>query len=256
MAQLICSQCKQPVQHGWNVCPYCGLSLAEPASTQPGRWSSARPTQALPAVEPPVVRLACPSCGGMLPLPTATTEYLSCPYCRSSLQLRRGAQGFTLEMARHMGQAVGSEVGREVGRQLRDEMRQQTEQKRERAQQSVRKSRGRAAAREASGIYLSGLAAYGFILIFFPLWATNSIGLLLLLMVALGAALTIVVDIRRGVSIWSTLLYLLVSGALVFAFTYGFMWYFTSQMSFSGSFFGPLRTPTPIPTPTPVPGPY
>lgn len=64
--------------------------------------------------DPAVVRLACPSCGAMLPLPAGTTEYLQCPFCGSSLHMRRSAGALSLEMVQQVGRAIGQEVGQEL----------------------------------------------------------------------------------------------------------------------------------------------
>ena len=47
--------------------------------------------------EPPVRRLACPSCGGMLPLPKGDAEFMQCSYCNTSLQIRRSATKIIFE---------------------------------------------------------------------------------------------------------------------------------------------------------------
>lgn len=57
-----------------------------------------------------VVQLGCPACGGMLPVPSAGTDYLACPYCSSSLYLRRSGSGLNLELAKAIGEAVGQEI--------------------------------------------------------------------------------------------------------------------------------------------------
>ena len=64
--------------------------------------------------DPAVRRLACPACGAMLPLPTGTTEYLQCPFCGSSLHVRRSAGALSLEMVQQVGRAIGQEVGQEL----------------------------------------------------------------------------------------------------------------------------------------------
>lgn len=64
--------------------------------------------------DPVVVRLACPSCGAMLPLPSGTAEYMQCPFCGSSLHVRRSAGELSLEMVQQVGRAIGQEVGQEL----------------------------------------------------------------------------------------------------------------------------------------------
>ena len=57
-----------------------------------------------------VIQLGCPACGGMLPVPAQGTDYLACPFCGSSLYLRRSASGLNLELAKAIGEAVGQEI--------------------------------------------------------------------------------------------------------------------------------------------------
>ena len=75
-----------------------------------------------------VVRLACPSCGGMLPLPTAGAEYLLCPFCASSLQLHQTPTGFSLALADVISARVGDQVDQRLLRQQVSMYRIQAEQ--------------------------------------------------------------------------------------------------------------------------------
>ena len=182
--------------------------------------------------------LACPACGGNLPLPAATTEYLTCPYCRASLHLRRGPHGYILEIAQ--------QIGREVGQNVREELRQHEDRKRAYARQSARNAANREMGREALGMYLSCVAGYGFIVGFIPVWATGGIGLLVIAGAVVGALFTILHDSRRGIGIGRSLLLLGITGVLVFGLTYGIKWYFMDHLLNSGPLF---RFPTTTPRP-------
>ncbi len=224
MAQLVCSNCRQPVQAEWRACPYCGQSLINQAQTAP--------------VAAPVALLSCPACGGNLPLPATATEYLACPYCHSSLHLRRGPHGYILEMAQ--------QIGREVGQHVRAELQQQEERKRTSRQQASRNARSRALSREAAGMFISCVGAYGFIVGFIPIWATDAIGLLVIAGAIFGALMTILHDQRRGVSIFSSLLFLGLTGAVTFGLIYGIMCFFLYHRLNRGPLFS-FPTPTPRP---------
>jgi hypothetical protein len=141
---------------------------------------------------------------------------------------------------------MAQQIGREVGQQVRAELQQQEERKRTSRQQAVRKARSRALSREAAGMYVSCVGAYGFIVGFIPVWATGPIGLLVIAGAIFGALMTILHDQRRGVSILSSLLFLGLTGAVTFGLIYGIKWYFMDHLLNSGPLFS-FPTPTPRP---------
>ena len=151
MAAATCSHCAAPVQPGWKACPTCGERLtAQPPTFGPlgcpacnfpiqagqelcGRcrsplqWdASAAPALAVAAVRPPVplrtaapaVTLACPNCGGMLPVPATDAEYVACRFCGSTLQLQRQGSQISFALVQQLGRAIGAEVGDQVSRRV------------------------------------------------------------------------------------------------------------------------------------------
>jgi hypothetical protein len=148
--------------------------------------------------------------------------------------LQRGPHGYILEMAQQVGQHV------------REELRQHEDRKRAYARQSARKAQSRTLSREAAGMFVSCVGAYGFIVGFIPVWATGPIGLLVIAGAIFGALMTILHDQRRGVSIVSSLLFLIIIGAVTFGLIYGIKWYFMDHLLNSGPLF---RFPTTTPRP-------
>jgi uncharacterized Zn finger protein (UPF0148 family) len=58
----------------------------------------------------PITRLACPSCGGLLPVPLGQSEFVTCPFCSTNLHVRRTASSIGLEVTQAIGQAVATEL--------------------------------------------------------------------------------------------------------------------------------------------------
>jgi rRNA maturation protein Nop10 len=222
-----CPRCARATRPDWKICPHCGQALVAQSPAAPA--------------ESPIVRLACPACGGRLAVPPDQTEYISCPYCQSGLYLRRSSSGASLEMARQMGSAMG----REVGQQLRAELREDRAAQRAAAQHQRAHRVAVSGSNECRGMFIGCLGAYGLILGFSPTLAASALGLVLLAGAAFGAVLTLVFDVKSGWSMTRSLIVLALTAALAFGGSFGIVWYFTNVLAHDPNL---LRFPTP-PTP-------
>jgi hypothetical protein len=120
MAERSCPRCNHAVDPSWKLCPFCGAALtSKPAARPTEDRSHAGPLKITAPDASPVVRLACPACGGALPLPAANIEYLPCPFCASSLRLRRAAGEVNLELAEQVGRKIGQQVGQQMDAKFR-----------------------------------------------------------------------------------------------------------------------------------------
>jgi rRNA maturation protein Nop10 len=222
-----CPRCARPTRADWQMCPHCGQPLT---AASPDTFADS-----------PVIRLACPSCGGHLAVPPGQTEYIHCPYCQSALFLRRSSSGASLEMARQMGSAMG----REVGQQLRAELREDRAAQRAAAQHQRARRAAVSGSNECRGMFIGCLGAYGLILGFSQGLAASALGLVLLAGAALSAVLTLVFDVKSGWSLTRSLILLLLTAALALGGPFGIVWYFTNVLAHDPNL---LRFPAP-PTP-------
>src|SRR5947209_4402220 len=85
---MFCVNCGKELPDDANFCLACG---------KPQRSTLQQAVSSASDAGSPVRRLVCPSCGGMLPLPTDNSDFMSCSYCHTTLQIRRSANRIVLE---------------------------------------------------------------------------------------------------------------------------------------------------------------
>ncbi len=216
-----CPRCRQPVQPSWRLCPHCGQSLADGVTTTPA--------------DPPVVRLACPSCGGMLPLPT-TSEYLTCPYCRTPLQLRANGSTWSLVLAQQIGKAVGQEVRQAL--RAESQTRSQDQANRRYRRRQI------AGANEVLGMFVGCVGAYGLLMGLLPAVAQSGLGYILLAGAGVAAVLSVIFDLRLGYTPARSLLRLGFIAIVVLGLMVGLFWYL-GNLAHQPFTFGAIPTPSP-----------